>query len=474
MVFSSIEFLFAFLPAALLLYFLAPRRLRNGCLLIASLFFYTWGGGVFLLLLLASVATNYFVGLVVAPDRERPLARRVGIVISVAVNLGILATFKYANFAVDQWNGVREAFGGSALEWTALALPIGISFYTFQSMSYVFDVARGVARPFRNPADFALYVVMFPQLIAGPIVRFREISEQILQRHTSLDDAYAGVLRFSFGLAKKVIVADSVGAIADACFGIPAAELSTPAAWLGILAYTLQIYFDFSAYSDMAIGLGRLFGFRLPENFDRPYSALSITDFWRRWHITLSAWFRDYLYVPLGGNRGSTVVTYRNLVTVFLLVGLWHGANWTFVIWGAFHGSLLILERISGRRFTTEAPLPAVQRALTLLLVMLGWVVFRAADLAQAGSYYAALFGAGGAGGALEVTLALTTRNVLVLVLASFVFALPRDLRIGPEIEAGSAPWLAPARAAVMLLGLPYVGLLIMSGSYSPFLYFQF
>jgi alginate O-acetyltransferase complex protein AlgI len=476
MVFSSISFLFAFLPVVLLLYFTVPRALRNTLLLLASLFFYAWGGGIFVLLLLASCASNYVLGLLVARVAERRRARSLCIAGSVAVNLAILGTFKYANFAVSQWDALAAGLGQPPLVWTALALPIGISFYTFQSMSYVFDVARGAARPFRNPLDFALYVSMFPQLIAGPIVRFHQIADQIRARRTRLADVSEGAVRFLFGLVKKVVVADSVGGIADAAFALPQPWLSTGAAWLGLLACTLQIYFDFSGYSDMAIGLGRMFGFRLPENFDRPYSALSITDFWRRWHMTLSAWFRDYLYLPLGGSRRGTARTYRNLVAVFLLVGLWHGANWTFVAWGVYHGALLIFERVSGRRFLEAAPRPALQRALTLLLVVLGWVLFRATDLAHAGSFYAALCGLGGDPGSLAPGFAeaLTTRNLTVLCLATLVFVLPRGFRGGPTLERAPGRWLDAARAALLLVAAPYAAVLILSGSYQPFLYFQF
>jgi alginate O-acetyltransferase complex protein AlgI len=471
MVFSSSEFLFAFLPAALVLYFVCPGRLHNAALLLASLAFYTWGGGVFVGLLLGSIAVNYGLGLLAGRPDAR--LRRICVGASVAVNLGILGTFKYANFAVEQWNAALGGLGFTGVAWTAIALPIGISFFTFQSMSYVFDVARARTAALRNPIDFALYVAMFPQLIAGPIVRFHEISDRIRERRSRLSDVSEGALRFSFGLAKKVIVADSVGLVADAAFGAPAASLSAGEAWLGVLAYTLQIYFDFSAYSDMAIGLGRVFGFRLPENFDRPYSALSVTDFWRRWHITLSNWFRDYLYIQLGGSRRGPVRTMANLVSVFLLVGLWHGASWTFVLWGAYHGSLLIAERVLGRRYLETAPNPVAQRVVTLLLVMLGWVVFRADDAVHAFGYYAALLGMGSPVTG-DPVLELTNKTALALGLASLVFCVPRDLNFGAAIEFGEGRGLGLARAALLALALPYAGILIMSGTYSPFLYFRF
>jgi len=473
MVFSSIEFLFFFLPAALALYLVSPRPLRNLTLLLASLLFYTWGGGVLVLLLLGSVAANYLLGLVVATSRG--VRRRAAVAVAVALNLGILGVFKYLNFGVAQWNAVQLAFGGAEIDWAPVALPIGISFYTFQSMSYILDVNRGAARVLRNPVDFGLYVSMFPQLIAGPIVRFHEISEQIADRRLTVAGFGAGALRFSHGLVKKVVVADSLAVIADAVFELPADSLAVGSAWIGLLAYTLQIYFDFSGYSDMAIGLGAMLGFRLPENFHRPYSALSVTDFWRRWHITLSNWFRDYLYFPLGGSHGTRARTYANLVTVFLLVGLWHGAQWTFVVWGAYHGALLVFERATGRRFLTQAPGAALQRALTFLLIMLGWVVFRSESLEYAGAFYTSLLSLGGVSElAPQLIGALTVRNSAILLLASLVVLLPRELCLGPTLENGAAPWVGAARAAILLLGLPYAFLLIMSGTYSPFLYFQF
>jgi len=474
LLFSSIEFLFAFLPGALLLYFLTPARLKNSALLLLSLLFYAWGGGGLLLLLLLSIASNYALGLLVARARGRAGLRRLCVAGSVLVNLGILGTFKYADFAFGQWTRLAGLVGAPPLEPLGLLLPIGISFYTFQSMSYVFDVARGRSPAFANPVDFALYVAMFPQLIAGPIVRFHEIAQQIRSRRSGLSDFSEGAMRFCWGLVKKIVVADSVAEIADAAFGAPAATLPLWAAWAGVLAYTLQIYFDFSAYSDMAIGLGRMLGFRLPENFERPYSALSITDFWRRWHITLSAWFRDYLYIPLGGSRHGIARTGTNLVVVFLLVGLWHGAAWTFVAWGAYHGVLLIGERVSARRYVEAAPRPALARALTLLLVMLGWVLFRADDLRHAAHYYAALAGLGSSAPQPELLLAATTRNSAILLLASAVFVLPRSLRLGSAIESGRGVWLDASRAALMSAGLAYAGLLLVSGTYNPFLYFRF
>lgn len=475
MVFSSIEFLFLFLPLVLGLYTLAPRRVKNTLLLLASLVFYTWGGGAFVLVLLAAIALSYAAGRLIgwARDRDRPLAARLGLALGIATGLGLLGYFKYANFMVDQLNDVGARLGLGAIAWEGVALPIGVSFFTFQAMSYVVDVYRGRTRHLTNPIDFAMYVALFPQLIAGPIVRFHEISDQLRDRHSRVDDIADGVLRFAHGLVKKVVVADTVAAAADAAFGAQPGLLSMPEAWVGLAAYTVQIYFDFSGYSDMAIGLGRILGFRLPENFRRPYSAISVTDFWRRWHMTLSNWFRDYLYVPLGGNRGSRTATYRNLAIVFLLTGLWHGAKWTFVAWGAYHGVLLIIERATGQRPTGDASLIPLRRALTLLAVMLGWVLFRADSFPHALGYLQALFSFNLGAGSGAVAAAVDGRLLITLALAGTVVLLPRDFVFGPYLLRHRRGAVL-ARLAVLALAFPYALLLVVSGTFSPFLYFQF
>ncbi|MBU1492451.1 MAG: MBOAT family protein [Actinobacteria bacterium] len=475
MVFSSIEFLFLFMPVAIGAYFVVPRALKNHVLLAASLLFYTWGGGAFVFILAASIAVNYWAGGFAAAAREQGNDRRraIGVAVGVAANVALLGYFKYANFFVDQLNSVGDALGIGTIAWTNIGLPIGISFFTFQSMSYTIDVAMGRAERLRNPFDFALFVSLFPQLIAGPIVRYHQIADQLRDRRTRIDDVAEGVVRFAHGLVKKVLIADSVAVIADAAFGSNPSDLTTGAAWLGVAAYTVQIYFDFSGYSDMAIGLGRVLGFHFPENFNRPYSALSITDFWRRWHITLSSFFRDYLYVPLGGSRGSTAATYRNLVVVFLLTGLWHGANWTFVAWGAYHGALLIIERVTGQRPTEGASLPWLRRGFVLLLVMIGWVLFRAESLPAAVEYLRAMFTfTGGVGAAVGDVI--TVKATIALAIGAASVLLPGRFVAGVELQqrVGAVP--AVARAALMGLALPYTLMVVASGSFSPFLYFQF
>lgn len=478
MVFSSPDFLFFFLPATLATYHFAPKRARNAVLLLASLAFYAYDSGALVLLLVFSTVADFIAGKIVASGIAlRSQARiRTGVVLSVIVNVGLLAYFKYANFIVDQLNAAADGFGLPSVAWTSVVLPIGISFYTFQSMSYTIDVARGRVEPISSVFDFALYVSLFPQLIAGPIVRFHEIGHEIRNRPRNLEDFSEGVVRFAHGLAKKVIVADVAGLVAEEVFALPPGELSTSAAWLGVFAYTIQIYFDFSGYSDMAIGLGRMFGFHFPENFRRPYSAVSITDFWRRWHITLSNWFRDYLYIPLGGSRGSAYRTYRNLGLVFVLTGLWHGANWTFVIWGIYHGALLMLERVSDQRpVGRDRPTFLFwRRGLTLLAVIVGWVIFRSEDMAQAASILGTMFSPQGGGLPAAVSTVLTTRVQVTLVLSGLVFLLPREFVGGITLPQASGRFGGLARAVLLLVVFPYSLALAATGFFSPFLYYQF
>jgi alginate O-acetyltransferase complex protein AlgI len=472
MVFSSVTFLFFFLPICLAGYYLLPPRLRNGWLLLSSLVFYTWGGGALVVLLIISTVVDYAMGWIVASGRHRNKRSliRLGVTGSVLVNLGLLSYFKYANFFVEQLNSL----GFGEIAWTSVVLPIGISFFTFQSMSYTIDVSRGRVEHLRNPFDFALYVTLFPQLVAGPIVRFHEISDQITKRTLSVERFARGATRFAHGLAKKVLVADAVAPIVDATFGADALSLSSGAAWLGIAAYTIQIYFDFSGYSDMAIGLGNMFGFDFPENFRRPYSAVSMTDFWRRWHITLSNWFRDYLYIPLGGSRVSTGRTMVNLWIVFALVGIWHGANWTFLLWGLYHGAWLVAERLTGQRPTgaaaTWAPL---RRAIVLLAVMVGWVMFRSPDVGYALDYLGAMFSAGGITPE-AVTSAVDTRALIALGVGAASVLVPGNAVGGLLVTGWQGVRGAAVRFAEVGVMFPYALIVVASGSFSPFLYYQF
>jgi alginate O-acetyltransferase complex protein AlgI len=396
LVFSSYLFLFYFLPLTLALYYAAPRRLKHVVLTVLSYVFYGWANPLFVPLLFVSTLIDYVCGLVVArarADGREPLAKR-AVIVSVCSNLALLGFFKYFNFGVDTVNAFAQATGLDALHLDValrVTLPLGISFYTFQSMSYAIDVYRGQAAPVRNFIDFACFVSMFPQLVAGPIIRFSEVADQLRSRtHTAAKFA-RGVAFFSVGLAKKVVLANPCGKIADLAF--ESGSLTVIDAWYGVTAYAFQIYFDFSGYSDMAIGLGLMFGFVFPKNFDSPYIAQSITEFWRRWHISLSTWLRDYLYVPLGGNRKGPARTYVNLFIVMLLGGLWHGAAWNFVVWGGLHGAFLAFERMQGKTAWYWRWPKALRVAVTFGLVLITWVFFRAPDLPAAGRYLAAMIG---------------------------------------------------------------------------------
>ncbi len=477
MVFASPIFLFLFLPLTLAAYFALPRAWRDGVLLVASLAFYAWGEAPYLLLVLFSVAFNYLLG--TAISRATSASRRRGwLAVAITGNLGLLAVFKYANFAVANVNALAPILAITPLAVAAIPLPLGISFFTFHAISYVVDVYKRNADAERNLPRFALYILLFPQLIAGPIIRWRDIAAQLRARDQRLADFSYGVRRFVLGLGKKVLIANTLGATADRIFALPAGDLTTPLAWLGIVCYTLQIYFDFSGYSDMAIGLMRMFGFRILENFNYPYIARSVREFWRRWHISLSNWFRDYLYIPLGGNRRGERRAYANLVLVFALCGLWHGASWPFVLWGAWHGLFLVAERAGVERLL--ARIGPLAHLYTLLAVMGGWVLFRCETLTQAGHYYAALAGFAD-GNPLRHPLAdfLNAQVALALVIG-IVFAAPVARRIGrwrdqvaaqPGLRAHGV--LAADIGWTMLVYLAACAMLA-AGTYNPFIYFRF
>jgi alginate O-acetyltransferase complex protein AlgI len=473
MVFSSSLFLFYFLPGFLLLYLLVPTRLKNAVALVASLLFYAWGGLNFLALFLASVVLNFY--LIRLMDAAVGWQKRIYLTVSILLNVGMLFYFKYANFFLENLSGVKTALGGEALHWQQVVLPIGISFFTFEKLTYSIDVYRGVNKPLRSFWDFLLYIMLFPKMIAGPIVRFHEIAEQLQDRSAfdTVDQKLAGLFRFGLGLAKKVLIANALGQEADRIFGLAPAEVSAPLAWLGAVAYTFQIYFDFSGYSDMAIGLGRLMGFQFPENFNNPYISRSITEFWQRWHITLGRWMRDYLYIPLGGNRVKPARLYLNLWTVFLLSGFWHGAAWNFLAWGAYHGLFLVLDRLFLLRLSRR--LGALSIVPTFLVTVVGWVLFRAESLSAALAYIRRMF----FGEWPRPLPDLSTEFWATLGMAgacAFLAALP-------PIERWELSWLVaepmPLRRAVGL-GLLTAVLLLLSASYvvsssfNPFIYFRF
>jgi alginate O-acetyltransferase complex protein AlgI len=483
MLFSEPVFVFLFLPLVLLLHRLTPRAARNTILLVASLLFYAWGEGFFVLIMLGSIVFNYCAGLLVEMGRPRGL-HKLFLVLGVAGNLGLLLVFKYANFLVANLNSILGGIGRSPLPWQAIHLPIGISFFTFQAMSYIIDVYRGDSEVQRKPVHMALYITLFPQLIAGPIVRYHDIARQLAFRTVNRAGFAEGIRRFVLGLGKKMLIANVVAVPADKIFAIPADQLTAPVAWLGVICYTLQIYFDFSGYSDMAIGLGRMLGFRFLENFNYPYISRTITEFWRRWHISLSSWYRDYLYIPLGGNRRGTFRTYLNLVTVFFLCGLWHGASWTFVIWGLYHGLFLVLERLGLGGFLASRR-PVVQHVYALGVVLVGWVFFRSETLAQALGMLAALAGfAPGSGLEYHLSLYLDTELLIALavgIIAStpllpYVVRLLRHKRRTLELADRRGFDTLTALGEVTSLMLVFLASLswMAAGTYNPFLYFRF
>jgi len=475
MVFSSTFFLFSFLPAVIICYYaqrlLVPTRLRNAVLLFFSYLFYLYGAAAFLPILIMSTLADFGLGLLIHRDARH---KKRWLSLSVIFNLGLLVYFKYTNFFVAEFDSAMANFQFSPISWKEVIFPIGISFFTFKKLSYVIDVYRGESPALENIVDFALYIAMFPQLIAGPIVRYSYIRSQLKDRRESWNNFYMGILRFCWGLAKKVMIANSCGQIADVIFSLNLELLDTKVAWLGAIAYTLQIYFDFSAYSDMAIGLGMLFGFKTPENFNRPYSAISVTDFWRRWHITLSQWFRDYLYIPLGGNRRGNARTCLNMAVVCILCGFWHGANWTFLIWGIYHAVFLILERVTGARSIPLEKFRAVRRAITLFIITVGWVIFRSEDISQALGFLGTMFTVSDSTISYELSRALNYRNILFMMTALTVFFLPGDFSGIKLLIYKKDPIALIAGALMILLLLPYCVALVVGGGSSPFIYYRF
>jgi len=483
MVFSSAAFLFYFLPLVLASYFLLVSfgRARNWLLLAASLFFYAWGEGEYVAIMLVSIAANYLFGIWVYREHQRSESK-LAISCAIAFNIILLVIFKYTNFIVDNLNGFTAGLGIDPIIIGRVHLPIGISFFTFHCISYIMDIYRRQTPPQMSLPNTALYISLFPQLVAGPIVRYKDIAGQLISRHVDMARFSRGINRFVAGLGKKVLLANVVAMPADKIFSIPPDQLTAPVAWLGILCYTLQIYFDFSGYSDMAIGLANMFGFKFMENFNYPYISRSLREFWRRWHISLSTWFRDYLYIPLGGSRCSPGRVRLNLVIVFFLTGLWHGASWSFIVWGLFHGAFLVMERGRFGKFLDEGP-RIFSHAYAILVFMVGWVFFRAADLSTALAYLQAMAGFG-TGSGLEWHVGLFVNPKVILALCVGVAA---SMPIIPRIKAWRERLAANRRtaglddgleAAVSLVATPAIFILcvmsLASGTHNPFIYFQF
>lgn len=468
MLFSSIVFLFTFLPAVMILYYLLPVRFRNVILLLASLVFYAWGEPVYLFLMLLSILFNYFSGLDIARNLQDKRAAKRSLVFNLIINLAVLGFFKYEGFVLDTLNGILPVH----ISYHALPLPIGISFYTFQILSYIIDVYRGNVKVQTNLPNFALYVTMFPQLIAGPIVQYADVDEQLASREVSRTKFGEGSMYFIRGLAKKVLLANTSGMIFTEVSGLAKGNIAVMTAWLGAFAYMFQIYFDFSGYSDMAIGLGKMLGFEFNMNFNYPYVSKSITEFWRRWHISLSSWFRDYVYIPLGGNRVSKIKHIRNLLIVWFLTGLWHGAAWNFVAWGLYYGVILIIEKYLLSPVLDRLP-DVVRHIYSIVLVVIGWVLFFSSSFGQAADYIRVMFGAGAHGFADRESMYLLTSNLILWLI--LIFGSTPLVHFRYEHMLRSKKWNTTIINSVVYAALFIVCIAyLVTETYNPFLYFRF
>ena len=466
MLFSSLEFLFLYALVSLPLYFLTPMRWRCVTLLLVSLIFYGWGEPIYVFLMIFTIAVDYAFGLIVGKNRDNKKGKA-ALITAIVINLGILAFFKYCDFFIVNLAKIPAL---SSLEPLRIEMPIGISFYTFQALSYVIDVYRHDADAQKNPIAFGTYVTLFPQLIAGPIVRYKDVDDQLTSREHSVALAASGVRTFMAGLGKKVIIANTAGAMWQAALAIPDAERTAVAAWMGIIWYTVQIYFDFSGYSDMAIGLGKILGFRFLENFNYPYISKSITEFWRRWHISLSSWFREYLYIPLGGNRVSKGRMYLNLLIVWFLTGFWHGSGWTFILWGLYYFTLLAIEKAFLGKLIEK--LPSLCRHLyTMLAVIFGWLLFASPDISSYFAYFKTMFGAG-AGFASGLDLYELARNLIFGAIA-VIGATPLPKRLFMKLYKKSAVTSALTVVGSVAL-LVLVTAYLVDSSFNPFLYWSF
>lgn len=472
MVFSSLVFLFVFLPIVLVLYYLSSKKYRNYLLLLASLFFYAWGEPTYVVIMLVSIGTNYLCGLLV-DEKRADKVRVTGVVISVIFNICMLGVFKYSGFFVKNINTVFN----TSLPVPEIALPLGISFFTFQAMSYVIDVYRKDAKVQKNIFDLSLYISLFPQLVAGPIVRYQTVADQIDERDHNIVKFGDGVRRFIIGLGKKVLLSNSLGMLADSVFGMQTYQLTVVSTWLGILAYSLQIFFDFSGYSDMAIGLGKMFGFEFLENFNYPYISQSASEFWRRWHISLGSWFRDYVYFPLGGSRRGNVRTYINLFIVWFLTGFWHGASWTFIAWGLYFGLLIGMEKSYLGKFLNKVP-RFIRHIYLLLVVMIGWVFFRADSFSYSIEFIKNMFFMG-TSTVFDGTVAAYLNDYWFVLVLSMIFCVPIVDWIRGKIEVANEKILE-SNVSYILNSVVYTGIFLIvifklvNSTYNPFLYFRF
>lgn len=466
MVFSSTIFLCVYLPLVLLGYYICPKKGRNLFLLIVSLVFYAWGEPKYVFLMIFSILVNYIFGRLMDKHRENKKRLKLMLVLSVVIDIGLLSVFKYTDFIITNVNAIF----GANFDLLNIALPIGISFYTFQAMSYTIDVYRDDVRVQKNLIDFGMYITMFPQLIAGPIVRYADVQDQLAERSVTTADFSEGVMRFVVGLGKKVLLANQMGAVWSDIYAL-GGDVSALMAWTGAIAYTFQIYFDFSGYSDMAIGLGRMFGFKFPENFRYPYQSVSITDFWRRWHITLSTWFKEYLYIPLGGNRRGLARQALNLLIVWSLTGFWHGAGWNFVMWGLYYFVILFIEKLFLLKALDKLP-KFFRHVYALLLIIIGWVIFASDDVSVLLPYLGSMFGANGAIGGMDV-YTLLTKAVLLIICCIASTELPKKLFLSAAGAMNEkAAFTLKSVLTIALLALSMI--LLIGDSYNPFLYFRF
>lgn len=483
MVFSSILFMFRFLPIFLIIYFMAPKRMRNLILFFGSLYFYAWGEPVYVLLMLFSTVSDYLHGrgIEACQIRQETKKEEVGkwkryavvlLISSIVINLFVLCFFKYADFLINTINLIP----GVNLPLLALPLPIGISFYTFQTMSYTIDVYRKEVKTQKNILTFGVFVTMFPQLIAGPIVKYKTVAQELSERNAGLMDVSYGIKRFIIGLGKKVLIANNMGLIWTQISGQNLDETAAATAWLGILAYAFQIYFDFSGYSDMAIGLGNIFGFHFPENFNYPYIAKSITDFWHRWHISLSSWFKEYVYIPLGGNRRGVAKQLRNILIVWALTGIWHGAGWNFLLWGLWFALFLIIEKLFLKKYLDKLP-AFVGWLYSMFIVLISWVFFALENISMVSSYFKAMFGVNQAG-FIDGAGLYQWKNAMLLFIISIIAATPLPKRIAARLTESNTEKISVLSSflekAVLLLLLFLSTAYIVEASYNPFLYFRF
>jgi alginate O-acetyltransferase complex protein AlgI len=475
MVFSSISFLVYFLPIFLLAYHLTPNKLKNACILIFSIVFYAWGGPKFIFVILGTTFLDFFL-VNKMHEAKTTKTKKQFLVLSLVMNLGLLFYFKYSNFFIENINAVLGLAGINEIKWLKIVLPIGISFYTFESVTYVVDVYRGIHKPLKNFWHYQTYILLFPKLIAGPIVRYHDIADQITDREKNYtpDVKLSGFYTFCIGLAKKVIIANTIGSQADDVFNLDNSQIDTATAWIGALAYTFQIYFDFSGYSDMAIGLCKIMGFRISENFNNPYLSTSITEFWRRWHMTLGAWMKNYLYIPLGGNKvSSPTKLYRNLFIVFLLSGLWHGASWNFIIWGAFHGVFLVLERLFLLKVYDKIG-KIIPTLLTFLIVVVGWVYFRTENMGQANYMVKTMFSFN----SFDSKFAIHNDFYFSLIIAaifSFFACIPATKKLQVKIYGETHTQISHSIMLVSSIALFYIALSYIAAlDFNPFIYFRF